>query len=123
MGTHVVCFPRAVWLPSFENRPFAPDPMLLQQALVSRKTPLDGRLEILAAVADRLSDAGPLTVLVGGLEAEGRVEEMACTCAKAGGAHTHHFLSSPALMTLAPGANVSLTIDLDEGIVQVDLDP
>lgn len=123
MGTPVVCFPRAAGLPSYVDRPPAPDSMLLQQAVVSRKTPLDGRLEILAAVADRLSDAGPLTVLVGGLEEEGRVEEMACTCAKAGGSHTHHFISSPALMTLIPGANVSLTIDVDAGTVQVDLDP
>jgi hypothetical protein len=97
--------------------------MLLQNAVVSRKTPLDGRLEILGSVADRLSDAGPLTVLVGGLEEEGRVEEMACTCAKAGGAHTHHFISSPALMALTPGVSVSLSIDVDEGTVQIDLAP
>lgn len=96
--------------------------MLLQQAVVSRKTPLDGRLEILAAVADRLLDVGPLTIVVAGTEEEGRVEEMPCTCAKAGGAHTHFFISSPALMALTPGANVSLSSDVDEAIVQVDLD-
>ncbi len=97
---------------------------LLSRTTVSRKTPVDGRLEILESLADRLSTAGgSLTVLLGGDESSAAVEEMACTCAKGqNGDHVHHFLASEILKSLPVGANVSLTIDLDRGDVHIELD-
>ena len=78
--------------------------MLLLQTVVSRKTPLDGRLEIPASLADRLSSTGePLSVAVLGEQEPVQIEEMSCTCSKAAasGAHVHSFLSSEILKALA----------------------
>lgn len=93
------------------------------QAVVSRKTPADGRLEIPESLADRLSASeNPLVVSLPGSEFDVRVEAMACTCAKgAGGNHRHYFLSAEALKALPPGANVNLVIDVDEGLVRIEV--
>ena len=87
--------------------------MLLDERTVSRKTPLDGRLEISAAAADRLGALGDEFALVSaGREGRGRVCSMACTCAKGSGAgHVHHFVESPLLTTLAPGDTVRVELD------------
>jgi hypothetical protein len=99
-----------------------PDVLLLQ-TVVSRKTPIDGRLEIPASLADRLSESGePLIVSLLGEEEPVQVEEMACTCAKAGGSHFHNFLASEILKSLPAGANVSLAVDVDQGLIRIDLD-
>jgi hypothetical protein len=93
------------------------------QVVVSRKTPLDGRLEIPESLAHRLitSDA-PLVVSIPGAQEEVRVEEMPCTCAKgAGGNHVHHFLAAEALKSLPVGANVNLAVDVDDGSVRIEL--
>ena len=59
--------------------------MLLFETVVSRKTPLDGRLEIPGSLADRLASTGePLSVVVLGEEETVQLDEMACTCSKAG---------------------------------------
>lgn len=99
--------------------------MLHLNTVVSRKTPLDGRLEIPEALAQRLSAADiPLAVLLHGEEAAAHVEEMACTCAKgAGSNHVHRFLSSDALRSLPAGANVELAVDVDEGLIRIGLEP
>jgi hypothetical protein len=89
--------------------------------IVSRKTPLDGRLEIPESLANRLADSDQaLRVVVGGEETVARLEEMACTCAKAGGNHTHHFLVADDLKSLPGGATAHLTIDIDQGIIGID---
>ena len=71
--------------------------MLLLQTIVSRKTPLDGRLEIPESLADRLASTGePLSVVVLGEEEPVQIEEMSCTCAKAAASGAHVHTSSPA---------------------------
>jgi hypothetical protein len=91
-------------------------------ATVSRKTPLDGRLEIPASLADRLlSSEQSLQLWVYGAEGSVQVEEMACTCSKAAGPnHVHSFLASDILRALPPNANVTLTVDLDSGVIRID---
>ena len=99
--------------------------VLLLQTVVSRKTPLDGRLEIPGSLADRLASMGePLSVVVLGEEEPVQVEEMSCTCAKAaeGGAHVHSFLSGEILKALPAGANVSLAVDVDEGVNSIEIE-
>lgn len=97
--------------------------MLLLQTVVSRKTPLDGRLEIPASLADRLSESGEsLSVSVAGDEEPVMLEEMACTCAKGGGNHVHNFLASEILKSLPAGANVNLAIDVEEGLIRIELE-
>ena len=93
------------------------------QVVVSRKTPLDGRLEIPESLAHRLlATDEPLIVSIPGAQADVRVEEMPCTCAKgAGGNHIHHFLAADALKSLPAGANVNLVVDVDEGSVRIEL--
>ena len=98
--------------------------MLTFTTYVSRKTPLDGRLEIPASLADRLSSSGePLSVSLQGIEEAVNVEVMPCTCAKSGGAHEHHFLRAEALKGLSPDASVTLLVDLEAGRVEIDSTP
>lgn len=89
---------------------------------VSRKTPLDGRLEIPESVARRMTEVeGPVRVVVAGQEAVVSIEDMACTCAKAGGNHVHHFLAAGLLKSLPAGANARLAIDIDRGVVGMEI--
>lgn len=98
--------------------------MLHLTTVVSRKTPLDGRLEIPESLADRLASiGGPLLVELPGGESPVTIEEMACTCAKgAGGSHRHHFLSADILRELPAGATASIEADVDEGRIRIDLE-
>jgi hypothetical protein len=93
--------------------------MHLQDAVVSRKTPADGKLEITAATAARLRELGdPLPLSAPDGEAMARIESMECTCAKAAGArHTHHFVVSPLLRGLVAGSEVR--VQLDEGRIGI----
>ena len=97
-------------------------PVLLDQRAVSRKTPLDGKHEISPEAAARLAGLGEEFALVTGGRAErGRLERMACTCAKgAGSGHVHHFVASPALRALAPGREVRVELDAEAGAVRVE---
>lgn len=99
--------------------------MLTFTTSVSRKTPLDGRLEIPASLADRLqSSEMPLVLAISGNESSVHVEAMACTCAKgAGNNHEHHFLRAESLKALAPNASVTLLVDLEAGRVDIDETP
>lgn len=91
--------------------------MLLERCTVSRKTPLDGMLEISAATASRLATLGaffPLRLDVGtAIDDTGRLHELSCTCTKASasGQHTHHFVESVALRSLEEGADVRVELD------------
>jgi hypothetical protein len=100
-----------------------PFSVLHLHAIVSRKTPLDGRLEIPESLASRLSSTeGALTLALDGSEVGARVEEMACTCAKgAAGNHRHYFLAADVLKSLPAGADVNLSVDVDEGLVRIEL--
>lgn len=88
--------------------------MLIEQRTVSRKTPLDGRLEISERAAERLAslDANFLLRTEGG-EGSARLHEMRCTCAKAAsaGEHLHHFIESDLLRALEPGTDVRVELD------------
>jgi hypothetical protein len=96
--------------------------MLLEQRPVSPKTPLDGKLEISPAAAARLAALGtefPLASAGGtGL---GRLQSLACTCAKgAGGSHVHHFVESPLLRALVPGSEVRVELDEERSALSVE---
>jgi hypothetical protein len=83
--------------------------MLLERRTVSRKTPGDGRLEISHAAAEELRARAPsLEVELHGARAPGHVETMACSCAKAGSPHEHHFLASELLKSLHAASDVEL---------------
>ena len=98
--------------------------MLTFTTHVSRKTPLDGRLEIPASLADRLLSSGePLSLSFQGAEEGANVEAMACTCAKGGGNHEHHFLAAESLKALSPNSSVTLLVDLDGGRIEIDSTP
>jgi hypothetical protein len=88
--------------------------VLIEQCTVSRKTPLDGKLEISAVAAERLESLGatfPVRTARG--EGRARLHAMSCTCAKGGGAgqHRHHFVESDVLRALEPGTEVRVEID------------
>jgi hypothetical protein len=97
--------------------------MLLDERSVSRKTPLDGRLEISAAAADRLAALGDAFALVcAGHDGRARLSSFTCTCEKgSGGSHVHHFLESPLLAALSPGTVVR--VELDERAPTVRVEP
>ena len=96
--------------------------MLLDERTVSRKTPLDGRLEISAVAADRLAAVGDEFALVcAGREGRGRLRSVACTCEKSsGGGHVHHFVESLLLTALAPGTAVRVELDEHASAVRVE---
>ncbi|MFN8667694.1 MAG: hypothetical protein U0164_11000 [Gemmatimonadaceae bacterium] len=87
--------------------------MILEIREVSRKTPRDGRLEISAETARRLSPfGGTITAEVGAMRDTATIEAMPCQCAKGGGetGHTHHFLKAAPFTTLAAGETVVLEL-------------
>ena len=90
--------------------------MLIGHRVVSRKTPLDGRLEISQSTAARLEPLGE-TFHVRTAHGEGaaRLRAMACTCAKSGsaGQHVHHFVESDVLRALEAGERVRLELDAE----------
>jgi hypothetical protein len=88
--------------------------VFIEQRTVSRKTPLDGKVEISAAAAAQLQVLGSsFALLADGHNARARLVELACTCAKGGsaGRHLHHFVESEALRSLDPGTEVRLEVD------------
>jgi hypothetical protein len=88
--------------------------MLIEQPTVSRKTPLDGRLEISESTVAQLAPLGDtFAVRTAHGSGEGRLHEMTCTCAKSAstGQHVHHFVESDVLRALEPGARVRLELD------------
>ena len=88
--------------------------MVIEQPTVSRKTPLDGRLEISASTVAQLAPLGQtFTVRTEHGSGEARLQSMTCTCAKSGvtGEHVHHFVESDVLRALEPGSRVRLELD------------
>ena len=97
--------------------------MLLEQRPVSRKTPLDGKLEISPEAAARLAALGAEFPLAsGGREGRGRLESMTCNCTKAAasGSHVHHFVESPLLTGLVPGSEVRVELDEERSALRVE---
>jgi hypothetical protein len=86
--------------------------MLIEMRTVSAKTARDGRLELSADAAARLSAVASELALVAPAGAGlARITAMTCTCAKSGGqAHVHHFVESPLLRALEVGSNVRVEL-------------
>ena len=93
----------------------------MEEVTVSRKTPVDGKLEVpmeLAARLDRLGDRFGVTAL--GEEGTATRETMACTCAKSAGApHVHQFVVSDLMRRLTAGAVVQLEVDDNARVLHV----
>ena len=100
--------------------------MLIDERPVSRKTPLDGKLEISPEAAARLGALGEEFALASaGRAGRGRLEAMTCTCAKAAsaGSHLHHFIESPLLKALVPGSSVRVELEADRKTLRVEPAP
>jgi len=88
--------------------------VVIEHRTVSRKTPLDGRLEIAESTAAQLKPLGEnFHVRTAHGEGSARLHAMTCTCAKSGsaGQHVHHFVESDVLRALEPGELVRLELD------------
>lgn len=95
--------------------------MLLEVREVSRKTALDGRLEVTEANARRLMTVpSPLQVTLDDARGEGSVVDMRCTCAKGGaaGGHHHYFVQSALFSVLPAGETIVLEL-LDGPVLSV----
>ena len=97
--------------------------MLLEQCSVSRKTPLDGKLEVSADTATSLASLGAeFAVISAGRPGRGRLQALACSCAKGTTQqHIHHFVESPLFRELTPGVSVRVELDERTPAVRVEL--
>ena len=95
--------------------------MLVERRPASRKTPIDGRLEITKIGAVRLGGLGDgFEVKVGDEQAvPARVGTMECTCRGPERPHVHYFLESPALKALEPGRDVELDLEGAGNLIRV----
>ena len=92
--------------------------MFLERCTVSRKTPLDGKLEISKEAGQRLSSLdSPLMLELEGTREPGMLATMHCNCRGVQNPHEHHFVESELLKMLATGAEVDLNLDMREGIL------
>ncbi len=97
--------------------------MLSERRTVSRKTPLDGKLEISAGTAASLRTIGESFLLrTANGEGRARLHEMSCTCTKGAstGQHRHHFIESELLRALEPNSEVRVEIDDARGGISID---
>jgi hypothetical protein len=86
--------------------------MLVERRTVSRKTPLDGRLEITRVGAARLGGIGDgFELAIGESNAPARLGTLECTCRGLERPHVHYFLESPVLKDLEPGIDVDLDLE------------
>jgi hypothetical protein len=88
--------------------------VLIEERTVSRKTPVDGMLEISANAAEQVATLGATFLLsTAGGEGRARLHAMSCTCAKAAssGQHQHYFVESDILRALEPGTDVRVELD------------
>lgn len=94
--------------------------MLLERRTVSRKTPLDGKLEVSPSTAARLAGIGELAVATPTGGGSARIESVPCSCSKGDGeGHVHHFVRSPVLKALRAGADVVLELDMGSATLRV----
>lgn len=86
--------------------------MLIESRTVSRKTPIDGRLEITKVGAARLGGLGDgFEIAIGDEHAPAKLGTMECTCRGPERPHVHYFLESPVLKQLEAGAIVDLELE------------
>jgi len=85
--------------------------MFLERRTVSRKTPVDGKLEISEEAARQLSSIGSALMLeFGETRVHGMIARMVCSCRGAENPHEHHFVESEILKALVTGAEVDLNL-------------
>ena len=96
--------------------------MILERRTVSRKTPLDGKLEVSSESAARIGPLGPdIPLTTGGHTGSARLHTLACTCGKgSAGSHVHHFLESPLFRTLRPESEIRVTLNVDRGLLVIE---
>jgi hypothetical protein len=95
--------------------------MLLERRTVSRKTPLDGRLEITKRAAQRFDDVdGAFDVDLSGKRTRATIGTMDCTCRGIDNPHVHYFIESAAFKQLAAGDEVDLDLDTATRTVRVE---
>jgi len=85
--------------------------IVIERAVVGRKTPGDGKLEVSAQLALALGgDGTALQVHIAERKTQGTVTVMPCTCEKAGksGKHEHHFVQCDDFRTLPVGSGLRL---------------
>jgi hypothetical protein len=93
---------------------------LLELRTVSRKTPLDGKLEITKIVAARIEPlVASLSVRVDHETQGASLGSYECTCRGPENRHVHFFLQSDALKNLKPDACVSLDLDEEAACIHV----
>jgi hypothetical protein len=86
--------------------------MLIEHRTISRKTPLDGKLEITKVAAERLAALGePLAIDVAGTRDEVTLSNFPCTCRGGDKPHVHYFLESALFKNLQVGSEVRLDWD------------
>jgi hypothetical protein len=84
----------------------------VEQRVVSRKTPGDGKLEITKTAAQQIGSLGSaFAVVVNDREGEARLGTMACTCRGDDTPHVHYFVESVLLRGLVPGTSVDVAVD------------
>jgi len=95
--------------------------MMIDQCVVSTKTPRDGKLEVSQDAAEYLRALGETFVVrVEDRSADGCLRRLECTCGRrSGGTHVHHFVESPLLMVLVAGATVDVVLDAARGEVAI----
>jgi hypothetical protein len=94
--------------------------MLVERRTVSRKTPVDGRLEITKVGAVRLGGLGDgFEIAIGDEHAPARLGTMQCTCRGPERPHVHYFLESAALKQLEPGQDVELDLEGAGNLIRV----
>jgi hypothetical protein len=98
--------------------------MLLERRTVSRKTPLDGRLEITKLAAQRFGDlAGTFDVELAGERVRAAIGTMDCTCRGVDNPHVHYFIESPAFKQLVAGDEVDIDLDTATRTLRVERRP
>ena len=94
--------------------------MLVERRTVSRKTSVDGRLEITRIGAARLGGIGDgFQLAIGDEHAPARLATMECTCRGPERPHVHYFLESPALKQLQAGCEVELDLEATGNVIRV----
>jgi hypothetical protein len=95
--------------------------MRLERRTVSRKTPLDGKLEITKQAASSLVPLGSaFAVRALGQPGQATLGEYPCSCRGGDTPHVHYFLVSETFKALAPGSEVDIDFDADARQLRVD---
>lgn len=90
----------------------------LERRTVSRKTAVDGCVEITKPTAHQLeAHYRSLLLEVDGELVDVSIETMTCTCRGADHPHLHYFLQSDRLKSLQPEAAVELWLDENSGTI------